>query len=135
MSYILDMNICIYFVKGTFEPLLQRMKKARPADVKIPSIEKAELLSGIEKSEKKKENALYYGRFMESFGIVPFDDAAAPHYARIRVALESKGKLIGPNDLIIASIALAHNGTLVTHDTAEFSRVSGLPIEGWTQSK
>ena len=39
--------------------------------------------------------------------------------------------MIGPNDLTIASIALSHGLILVTHNTAEFSRVPGLQIEDW----
>jgi tRNA(fMet)-specific endonuclease VapC len=38
---------------------------------------------------------------------------------------------IGPNDLMIAAIALAHDLTLVTHNTAEFSRVPGLRLDDW----
>jgi tRNA(fMet)-specific endonuclease VapC len=38
---------------------------------------------------------------------------------------------IGPNDLLIASIALANGLTVVTHNTSEFSRVPGLPLEDW----
>jgi tRNA(fMet)-specific endonuclease VapC len=29
------------------------------------------------------------------------------------------------------SIALCHNLTLITHSTAEFNRVDGLPLEDW----
>jgi len=35
--------------------------------------------------------------------------------------------------MLIAAIALAHSLTLVTHNTAEFSRVPGLAIEDWEQ--
>ncbi len=49
----------------------------------------------------------------------------------IRAELTSKGQLIGPNDLLIAATALAHGAILVTHNTAEFSRVPGLIIEDW----
>ena len=38
---------------------------------------------------------------------------------------------MGPNDLMIAAIALAHDLVLVTHNTREFSRVEGLRIEDW----
>lgn len=33
--------------------------------------------------------------------------------------------------MLIAAIALANHLTLVTHNTAEFSRVPGLAIEDW----
>ncbi len=45
--------------------------------------------------------------------------------------LARRGAFIGPNDLLIASIAPANEATLVTHNTAEFERVDGLQIEDW----
>jgi len=39
--------------------------------------------------------------------------------------------VIGPHDLQIAAIAMHHGLTLVTHNTAEFSRISGLMLEDW----
>jgi tRNA(fMet)-specific endonuclease VapC len=62
---------------------------------------------------------------------VRFDDAAAEHYVRIRADLAAKGRPIGPNDLMIAAIALANRFTLVTHNTREFGRVAGLIVEDW----
>ena len=38
---------------------------------------------------------------------------------------------IGPNDLLIAAIAIANDFTLVTHNTREFGRVDGLKYEDW----
>ena len=62
----------------------------------------------------------------------PFDDHAAELYGRIRYELETKGQVIGPMGLLIASIALANNLVLVTHNTAEFSRLPDLSLEDWT---
>ena len=45
--------------------------------------------------------------------------------------LSKAGTPIGPIDTLIAGTALAHNATLVTHNTAEFSRVDGLVIVDW----
>jgi hypothetical protein len=58
-------------------------------------------------------------------------DAAAEEYGKARAHLAALGTPIGPNDLLIAAIALAHGLTVVTHNTAEFSRVRGLSIEDW----
>ena len=63
---------------------------------------------------------------------LPFDDAAAGHYARIRHELEIGGRVIGPNDLLSAAICLANDCTLATGNVAEFQRVSGLRVEDWT---
>jgi tRNA(fMet)-specific endonuclease VapC len=62
---------------------------------------------------------------------LPFDDRAAGEYGKLRDHLSRIGQMIGPNDLLIAGIALANGLTLVTHNTVEFSRVPGLPLEDW----
>jgi tRNA(fMet)-specific endonuclease VapC len=49
----------------------------------------------------------------------------------MRAHLADLGTPIGPNNLMIAAIALAKGLILVTHDTSEFSRVLGLSIEDW----
>ena len=67
----------------------------------------------------------------QQFTSLPFDDAAAEQYGRIRADLTGRGLLIGGNDMLIAAIALTNGCTLVTHNTAEFSRVAGLLIEDW----
>jgi len=67
--------------------------------------------------------------FLESFESLSFDDDAAEVYGRLRAFLEKRGELIGPNDLLIAATALAHDVTLVTHNTDEFKRVPDLSLE------
>ncbi len=50
------------------------------------------------------------------------------HYARLFVKLRKVNKLIGPNDLWIASTALEHGLPIVTRNHAEFSVVEGLVV-------
>jgi tRNA(fMet)-specific endonuclease VapC len=47
--------------------------------------------------------------------------------------LARAGKPIGDNDLLIASIALAKDLTLVTANVEEFGRVPGLRLENWEE--
>jgi len=68
---------------------------------------------------------------LEQFESLPFEDDAAEAYGRVRAYLEKRGEIIGPNDLLIASTALAHGVTLVTHNTKEFSRIPELRMEDW----
>jgi len=68
---------------------------------------------------------------LNSFIIVPFDSSAAERYAQIRQNLEKRGRVIGPDDLLIAATVLTCGGVLVTHNTSEFSRVEGLRLEDW----
>jgi tRNA(fMet)-specific endonuclease VapC len=69
--------------------------------------------------------------FAAGFSSLPFDDAAADEYGQIRAALAAAGTPIGPNELMIAAIAVANGLTLETHNTAEFRRVPKLLIEDW----
>ena len=72
-------------------------------------------------------------RFFEPFGSFVFDDRAAQEYGVIRADLERMGTPIGPNDLLIASIARSRDLTLVSLNHREFSRVAGLRLQGFDE--
>jgi tRNA(fMet)-specific endonuclease VapC len=132
VRYFLDTNICIYFLKGIYPNLRDRILHNNPESIRIPSITKAELLYGAKKSRQKESNIARINEFLLPFQVEPFSDRHTPVYASIRSNLEKAGNPIGPNDIIIASIVLSNDGTLITHNTKEFSRVDGLKIEDWT---
>jgi len=131
MIYYLDSNICVYFLKGLYPSIMENIQNINPNNIKIPSIVKAELLYGAEKSQQKAKNLSNINRFFEPFEIIPFDDDCSIVYSKIRSSMELKGTIIGPNDYIIASTVLAKNGILVTNNTKEFERVKNLKIENW----
>ena len=58
-------------------------------------------------------------------------ESAAEIYGAIRAGLESKGEMIGNNDLWIAAHSLAAGLTLVTNNEREFRRVRGLKVQNW----
>ena len=89
-----------------------------------------ELRFGLEKNPSKRLQTSY-DVTMAGIDVLPLDSSAAAEYARIRATLESTGKPIGANDLLIAAHALALDATLVTDNEAEFRRVPGLKIENW----
>ncbi len=132
MKFYLDSNICVYFLNGLYPSILENLQNTNPDNIKIPSIVKAELLYGAEKSQHKAKNLAAVNRFLEPFEVTPFDDDCSIAYSKIRSAMELKGTIIGPNDYIIASTVLAKNGILVTNNTKEFKKVKNLKIENWT---
>ncbi len=131
MIYYLDSNICVYFLKGLYPSIMDHIQNVNPNNIKIPSIVKAELLYGAEKSLQKTKNLANINRFLEPFEIVSFDDDCSIVYSKIRSAMELKGTIIGPNDYLIAATVLAKNGILVTNNTKEFERVKSLKTENW----
>ena len=131
--YLLDTNIISYWMRGD-RSLMDRIRSHSPSDLSLSTITLAEILYGIEKSPiKKKERRTKISRICSQLEIRPFDEPAAQTYALIRARLERKGLIISERDLQIASIAMANRLRIVTHNTKEFNRIKGLPVEDWAQ--
>jgi tRNA(fMet)-specific endonuclease VapC len=126
-----DTNACIRILNGTSEVLVDRLRETPRSALRISSIVRAELLYGARRSTRIAENLRLLDRFFESIASVPFDDLCAVEYGLIREELDRAGTPIGPNDLLIAATARAHNAVLVTHNVREFLRVPELRIEDW----
>ena len=129
--YLLDSCICIDFMRGKLPTGYEVMKNNDPQLFGIPAIVEAELRTGVLKSKKPRTNRLLLESFLAPFRIIPFDSRCAIEYARIRASLEAAGQKIGPNDTLIAAIAIAHGAVLVTNNTREFERIEGLDLESW----
>lgn len=131
MPYLLDTNTCINYLNGTSENIKRHFISKHPSEIVVCSVVKAELLYGALKSAKPTENVARVHYFVDQFVSLPFDDPASEKYSEIRAGLEKAGTPIGPNDLFIASIAVANTLVLVTHNTREFKRVEELTIDDW----
>lgn len=128
---LLDTNACIQILNNRSAALVERLRQHNPREIVLSSVVKAELVYGAYRSARMADNLRVLNKFFEPFPTLPFDDRCLEPYGRIRSDLEREGTPIGPYDLMIAATALAHGLTLVTHNTAEFSRVVGLQIEDW----
>ena len=131
MAWLLDSNAWIEYLKNPQSPVRTRLEQRTPDDVRVCSVVKAELFHGARKYGRPERRLALVTETFAPYVSLPFDDAAAEHYARVRHELETAGRIIGPNDLLIAAICLANNCTLVTNNVSEFERVSGLRIEDW----
>jgi tRNA(fMet)-specific endonuclease VapC len=129
--FFLDTNSCIYFLNGKYGNIRKRLLSTSPNEIKISSIVKAELLLGAEKSKAKETTLEKLERFLDPFEIVPFDDQVSYVYAQVRGVTESLGKIVGPNDLLIASTVIFYEGILITNNTKEFEVISELRLENW----
>jgi tRNA(fMet)-specific endonuclease VapC len=106
MSYLLDANTCIAYLNDRNSPITHRMTTIKPTDIFLCQIVKAELYYGAYKSARRQENLALLKHFFGQFGSLPFNEGAAETYGRIRAELATQGLPVGPNDLIIAAIAL-----------------------------
>ena len=131
MNYLLDTNTVIGVLRGKNLKLLVRVATVSRTRIRTCSIVKAELFYGSLRSARPQRNREAQEAFLHGLESHDFDDGAVEQYARIRAAIEAKGTPIGSMDYLVASIALAYDLVLVTHNTKEFVRVPGLRVEDW----
>ena len=129
--YALDSSICIDFMRGRLPGSYELLSQDDPRLYKIPAIVEGELYLGAEKDSNPERKRRLVEKFLAPFEVVPFDSKCALTYAQIRAKLERQGKLIGPNDMLIAATAVANNLVLITNNVKEFKRVPGLSLESW----
>lgn len=130
LTYLLDTNTCVDYLRFGSQSLVTA-RIVGSTSVVLCSVVVAELLYGARRSHDVARNLVEVHAFCSRFASLPFDDPAASEYAKIRTHLAGAGRPIGPNDLLIASIALARGLTVVTHNVGEFSHIPGLNLEDW----
>lgn len=128
--YLLDTNTLIYFFKGIGN-VANTLFSFSPKDIAIPSIVIYEIQVGIAKSNNPQKREEQLAQLLSQISVVDFTCKEAKACANIRADLESKGTPIGPIDTLIAGYALSGGYTLVTNNTKEFERISGLKLENW----
>jgi tRNA(fMet)-specific endonuclease VapC len=132
VSHLLDTNACVHHLRhGPASQVSANLLAAPVGSLYLCSVVIAELLFGARRSQQPTATLSAVRAFCSPYVSLPFDDRAAEEYSVIRSHLAGLGTIIGPNDLMIAAVAVANRLTLVTHNTAEFSRVPGLVIEDW----
>jgi tRNA(fMet)-specific endonuclease VapC len=130
--YLLDTNACIHILNhDRTSRVAQKLTTLKPSQIRLCTIVTYELYYGAYKSQQRERNLELLDRFCQKFLILTFDPKAARIAGEIRADLERNGMPIGQNDLKISAIAIAHECTLVTHNTREFNRINRLSLEDW----
>jgi tRNA(fMet)-specific endonuclease VapC len=132
MRYLLDTNVVSDIVRHPKGAVAARVADAEDGSICTSIIVAAELRYGIEKKGSFRL-AQQLEAVLEGIEILPLEQPVDSIYGRVRATLERTGRLIGPNDLLIAAQALALDLTLVTANEDEFRRVEGLRVENWAK--
>jgi tRNA(fMet)-specific endonuclease VapC len=133
VRYLLDTNIASYAIKGNAPHLRDRLLRVPMSEIGISVVTEAELRFGVARKPASAHLKLAVEEFLVRVEVLPWDSAAAKHYAALRGAMEDSGTPIGNMDLMIAAQALAADAVLVTHDRV-FQRVKHLKVEDWTKA-
>jgi tRNA(fMet)-specific endonuclease VapC len=108
-----DTNICIYIQRQKPETVLEHFKKLYFGQAVISIITWGELLYGAAKSSKHDLIISKLEEFINLIPILPLTKECGSIYGSIRAYLESKGKIIGNNDLLIIEQIIFINTIIV----------------------
>lgn len=70
---------------------------------------------------------------LAQFEILPFGPECAERFGQLRAELRRGGITVDAVDLMIASVALAHDLSLVTANTRHFAVIPGLSVVNWLE--
>ena len=133
MKYILDTDIISYYLKGSDKEVVENLEQSNPSNICTTIINYSEILFGIYyKYGTKNRHLITIKNFFNSIRVFSFDKKSAEFFSMIKSTLKKDGEIIADLDLIIASITIAHDFTLISHNTKHFSRIKNLKLEDWT---
>jgi len=119
-KYLLDTNICIYYLKGRFG-LNKKIEEIGIENCFISEITVAELKFGAENSERKEYNRKIIKEFIPKFTVVPIF-SCIDIFAKEKARLRKKGNVVDDFDLLIGATALANGLTIVTNNPKHIGR-------------
>lgn len=130
MSYIFDTDICVQIINKN-PTVLKKLRHLPKDKLFITTITEGELWFGVRNSSNYLQNMKMLEKFLAYFQKLDFTSRDARSYSSVRFELQKKGKIIGNNDLLIASQVLERDGILVTGNEREFRRIKDLKVENW----
>jgi tRNA(fMet)-specific endonuclease VapC len=130
MQYLLDTNICVFFLRGKFN-LDNILKQKGLSNCCISEITVAELRFGAENSIDPIKSHLAVDAFVNGLTIIPIFGAIR-RYAKEKVRLRKQGTPINDEfDLLIGVTAIENQLILVTENVNDFKRLEDIQMENW----
>ncbi|WP_428223386.1 type II toxin-antitoxin system VapC family toxin [Flavobacterium sp.] len=130
MQYLLDTNICVFFLRGKFK-LDEIIKQKGKENCFISEITVFELRFGAENSEKPSKSHKAVDSFVSGISVIPIY-SSIKKYAKEKVRLRKMGKPMHDEfDLLIGVTAVENKLTLVTDNGKDFQNIEGIKIENW----
>lgn len=130
MSFLLDTDTCSAHLKRP-SGLMHRFVQ-HSGGLYIPTIVLGELYAWAYHRQnpisiiQRIENDL-----LPDVRVLVFDSDCAKEFGRVRGLLLQQGISVSNMDLLIASVALVHNLTMVTHNSKDYQNIPGLPLDDW----
>ena len=134
MQYLLDTNICVFFLRGKMN-LEELIKQKGKENCFISEITVFELRYGAENSRDIEKSHKAVDQFVNGISIIPISSCIKT-YAKEKVRLRKIGKPINDTfDLLIGATAVENELILVTENLKDFVHIEGLKCENWFERK
>ena len=128
MQYLLDTNICIFFLRGMLK-FDEIIRQKGLDNCFISELTVFELKYGAENSTNPKKSHQAVDKFVKGLTVIPIY-GIVNQYAETKVYLRKNGTPLHDEfDLIIGVTALANDLTLVTDNTKDFKFMKNLKLE------
>lgn len=134
MQYLLDTNICIFFLGGqlNFDEII---REKGLENCFISELTIFELKYGAENSDNPKKSHEAVDNFVNGLTIIPIL-GSIKEYAETKVYLRKKGTPMNDEfDLIIGVTAITNQLTLVTDNVKDFKHIKNIKTENWFERK
>lgn len=129
MNFLLDTDTCSAHMRRPAR-LAHRFVQ-HTGGLAIPSIVLAELYAGAYNHPSPTNLLTLIVDLRQEVVVLDFDSACAEQFGQLRGALLQQGISVSRMDLLIASVALVHDLTLVTHNTVDYKNIPGLRLADW----
>ncbi|HEY2412685.1 MAG TPA: type II toxin-antitoxin system VapC family toxin [Pirellulaceae bacterium] len=130
MSFLLDTNICSAHItrpSGLAHRFIQHLGR-----LNISTIVLGELyVWAYQRPNPEKLLRAIENELLQDIVTIKFDESCALTFGKVRGSLLRNGISVSALDMQIASVALTHDLTLVTHNTSHFVRIPCLRLEDW----
>lgn len=126
-AVLVDTDVYSYLMNGKGYAVLYR-PHVEGKLIAVSFVTVGELYFGAYRRGWKAERLADLKDRLRSVTIVPYDEMLCLTYARIKTEMQSKGDVIGANDLWIASSAVRHSIPLLSNNEKHFKLVPGLVL-------
>jgi len=131
MKYLLDTDICIFFLQGKYK-IKDRIKKVGVENCYISEITLAELKYGVANSSNRIKHLGEVEKMEALFTVLPIYNAL-DEFANEKSRLKKNGILISDFDLLIGVTSITNNLIMVTNNVKHLQRIKQIKIENWKE--
>ena len=134
MGLLIDTSVLVEIERSGLE-MPAALTDWQSEDCYISCVTASEMLHGVHRAGDagiRLRREAFVETVLATLPVVEIDLATARTHALIWADLAARGCVIGPHDLWLAAGCLTLGLGILTRNTREFARVSGLRVEHWS---